>query len=822
MYRNYLLVAWRNLRSNKLFSFISIFGLALGMTCCFLILLYVRNELSYDGFQKKADRIYRMTYLPKFARLTKGLPLLPPPVAPQLNNFFPEIEESARLYKRTATIAPTATIAEENRKFHEERFFFADPAILKIFSFHFLEGSPEQALSHSFSVILAATSARKYFGNEPALGRTLLLDGVYPLKVTGVVVDFPDNSHLHIDLMTNYETMFATIPDEGRRNLQSNWIISHSLTYVLLRTGADPAKVDARFPAFLTKYVPKEYSGGIEYSLQPLTAIHLHSDLQSEPEPVGNIMYVYIFTGIAVLTLLIAGINFVNLATARSLRRAREVGMRKVLGAEKRQLIGQFLGEALLLSSLAFSLSLVLLVLSLPAFDDLAQKQFTLGSIFSDAGILLAFVSIFFLTGILAGLYPAFFLSGYRPTETLKGGFSGGKGKGGMLRHGLLVFQFTASVALISSTLVVFRQLEFVRNMDLGFNKDFVVVVPFKAWNLNTIFDGPDDTLYQRLQTFSQTILADPQVRDVAISDVSPGQGAVTREIVPEGFRASDNIFAIDMKVDYHFIPAYGIKLVAGRNFSQAYGDDKEHGFIINETAVKRYNWGSPAGALGKRIAILGKGGKEIKSGAVIGVVKDFHAESLFQPMDAVLMDMDFGLLTNFSIKIASDQPQQTVAFLKRSWNQFFPQKDFVYTWLDQDLVDQYADDQRTGRIIGYFSGLAIFISCLGLFGLIALAGQQRIREIGIRKVLGASIPGIIMLVTRKYLALVLVAVLIASPLAWLMMRRWLMHFAYRIEIGWWIFALAGITVIFIAAATVGYQMVRVARVSPIKSLREA
>ena len=815
MYKNYLLVAWRNLRNNKLFSFISILGLALGMTCCFLILLYVRNELSYDRFQKKADRIYRTTYLPKFAGATKAMPVLPPPASPLFKNFFPEIEESARLFKRAAVMV------EDKRKFPEERFFFADPAILKIFSFDFLEGSPEHALDNTFSVILSARTARKYFGNTPALGKTLLLDGKDPMVVSGVVADFPDNSHIHIDLVSNYETMYATLPEEGRKNLPGNWVISHSMTYVLLKPGADPASVNARFPAFLTRYAPATFSNGIEYALQPLMAIHLHSDLEAEPEPVGNIMYVYIFTGIAIITLLIAGINFVNLSTARSLRRAREVGMRKVLGADKRQLIGQFLGEALLLSLFAFFLSLGLLILSLPAFNELAQKQFTLGDIFSDGLLLFAFVAIFFLTGVLAGLYPAFFLSRYRPTETLKGDFSSGKSKGGILRHALLVFQFTASVALIISTLVVFRQLQYVRDMDLGFNKDFVLVLPLKGSSINNIFDAPNDTLYHRLEAFRSAVLKDPQVQDVALSDIQPGQGAVRRGVAPEGYTATDNVYATDIKVDYNFIPAYGIKVVAGRNFSPAYGSDQEHGFIINETGVSRYHFGTPQQALGKRMALLGRGGKETRSGTIVGVVKDFHTESLFQPIDAVVMDLDFSHLNNFSIKIRPDQARQTVAFLEKTWNQFFPQKDFAYTYLDQDLVSQYEDDQRTGKIIGYFSGLAIFISCLGLFGLIALAAQQRTREIGIRKVLGASIPDIMALVSKKYLVLVTAAILIASPLAWLMMHQWLMHFAFRIGISWWIFLLAGIAAILIAAITVSYQVLRVAMANPMKSLRD-
>jgi putative ABC transport system permease protein len=344
MYKNYWLVALRNMQRSKAFSLINILGLAIGMTCCFLILLFVRNELGYDRFHENADRIYRITYLPKFAGLPKPLPLLSPAASPLLKDYFPEVETSARLFERNATIK------QGTRKFEETRFFFVDPALLKIFSFHFLEGNPATALNNTFSVLLSAKTAKKYFGNEPAMGKTILLDGQYPLAVSGVVADFPDNSHIHLDLLTNYETMFATIPEAAGKNLPYNWIISHSLTYVLLKTGLRATSVDARFPSFLQKYAPPEFSKDIEYQLQPLTAIHLHSNLPIEIEPVSNITYVYIFLGIALITLLIAGINFVNLSTARSLRRAKEVGMRKVLGAEKRQLIGQFLSESLLLS----------------------------------------------------------------------------------------------------------------------------------------------------------------------------------------------------------------------------------------------------------------------------------------------------------------------------------------------------------------------------------------------------------------------------------------------------------------------------------------
>ena len=814
MYKNYWLVAIRNMNRSKVFSLINILGLAIGMTCCFLILLYVRDELSYDRFHQKADRIYRITYLPKFAGLTKPLPVLSPAASPLLKDYFPEIETSARLFQRTAAIQQGIS------KFDEQRFFFADPALLNIFTFNFLQGNPATALKNTFSVVLSAKTAKKYFGNGPALGKTLLLDGEYPLVVSGVVADFPDNSHVHLDILANYETMFATVTEAARKNLPYNWIISHSLTYVLLKPGQQPASVDARFPSFLQKYAPPDFSGGIEYKLQPLTSIHLHSDLLSEVEPVSNILYVYIFLGIAFITLLIAGINFVNLSTARSLRRAKEVGMRKVLGAEKRQLIGQFLGESLLLSFGAFLLSVILVIVLLPLFNDLTQKQFTLTAIFSDGLLLSSFVLIFFLAGLLAGLYPAFFLSGFDAATTLKRDFTGGNNRGGILRRALLVFQFAASVALMIATLVVFRQLQFIRSADLGFQKDDVLVVSVKTANINAIFDSPNDTLYQRLQSFRQAVLRNPQVQAVTLSNVQPGAGGVSREVVPEGFSIKDNLFALNMKVDENFIPAYGMQLAAGRNFSESFGSDRTGAMIINETAVKRYHWKSNEQAIGKKILLTGPHNSINKQATVIGVVKDFHTQSLFQPIDVLLMDMDPSQLTTFSIRIRPDNTTATIAFLQNKFNAFFPDKNFSYDFLDRQLDGQYEKEQQLGKIIGNFSGLAVFISCLGLFGLIALVAQQRTREIGIRKVLGASVPGIVVLVSKDFLKLIVVAIAIAIPVAWLAMQQWLNSFYYRTSISGWIFFTAGMAAIGIALITISFQAIKAALADPVRSLR--
>ncbi len=811
MFRNYFVIAIRQFKKGKAFSLINVLGLAVGMTCCFLIMIYVRDEISFDRYQKKFDRIYRIVYLPKFAGVPKGLPVLSPAASPVLKDYFPSIETSARLFERTATIDQGV------QKMEESRFFFADSTLLDIFTFNFLEGNPEQALRNPFGVLLSASTARKYFGNSPALGKSLRLDGRYSLLVTGVFADFPDNSHIHIDIMANYQTMFATLSPEASEILPRNWIISHSYTYVLLKPNQNPARIDAGFPGFLTAHVPKAFAKDIEYHLQPLKDIHLRSDLLAEVEPVGNITQVYIFVAIAVATLLIAGINFVNLSTARSLRRAKEVGMRKVLGAEKILLIGQFLAESLLLSLLAFFFSVLLLIAFLPFFNDLTDKHFTLVSVFSDGRLWLEFGAVFLVTGLLAGIYPAFFISAFEPISSLKGEFSGGRGRGGFLRKTLLVFQFSASVGLMIATLVIFRQLQYIRTIPLGFAKEQTLTIAYKVWDINAIFTAPNDSIYNRLEAFRQNLLANPGIKDVTLSDQRPGQGILRRGLIPEGFTEKDNLFAMSMKVDYNFIPAYQMQMIAGRNFSPAYGSDKDHGFIINETAVKRYGWKTPDHAIGRRIKLLDK---DVKEGTVVGVVKDFHAESLFQPIDALVMDIDDRALNVFSIKMRSDQINKTIASVHKSWDAWFPEKDFQYDFLDKGLNDQYQKEEKLGITIGYFAGLAVFVSCLGLLGLIALVARQRNREIGIRKVLGASAGGIVALLSKDFILLIVISILISSPLAWWTMHQWLAHFAYSIGVSWWMIALSAGGMVLIALLTLCIQAIKAAFTNPLRSLR--
>ena len=812
MFTNYFKITWRNLLRQKGFSLINIIGLTVGLTCCFLILLFVRHELSYDTFQQKYDRIYRVTYLPKFAGAEQPLALTPPPPSPLLPTAFSEIETSARLYRSSSTLE----VAHQRQpvKYDEERFFFGDPALLNIFTFHFRQGNRQTALRDKFTVVITQEIATKYFGKQNPLGQTLLYEGRYPLRVTGVVDAFPDNSHIHIDLLANYETMYATESETVRQNLPQNWVISHGYTYVLLRPGRSPETVDARFPQFLLRYANQQFAKGIVYKLEPMRDFHLRSDAQVPPEPAGSITYLYVFIGIALMTLLIAGINFVNLSTARSLKRAKEVGIRKVLGSGKRQLIAQFLGESILLSVFAFLFSLVLIGVLLPVLNNLTGKRLSFGYLLSDGWLLILFVGIALVTGLLAGSYPAFFVSRFQPIATLKGSFVSGKAKGGAVRQVLLGVQFVSSIALIIGTLVAFQQLHYMQNQPLGFDKEFMITANTRNEKITNLFADRNDSTYQRLRTFRDILLKNPRIRQVTLSTRQMGDGAVRRNVVPEGHKPDDNLFIGAMDVDHNFAQTYGLKFVAGRDFSEAYPTDKTAAFLINETGVKQFGWKSPAVALGKSVTLEGK------EGTIVGVLKDFHNQSLQGPIASMMLTIDQPLLQLFSIKIQAQNKAETLAFIQREWDRYFPEKTFSYQFLDQRIAQLYDREQRLSTLIGYFAGLAILISCLGLYGLVSLVTQQKTKEIGIRKVLGASVSSIVGLLSKDFVWLVLIALVIASPLSWWAMNKWLDGFAYRIDIEWWVFALAGLLAVLVALLTVSFQSVKAALMNPVESLR--
>ncbi|MGA0559796.1 ABC transporter permease [Larkinella sp. VNQ87] len=814
MLKNYFKIAYRNLLRQKTFALINIIGLTVGLTCCFLILLFVRHELSYDQFQAKFDRIYRITYLPKFAGLEQPLALTPPPVQPVLASNFSEIETSARIFNSSATIELRERGKSQPVKYDEGRFFFADPSLLDIFSFEFLQGDPRTALKDKFTVVITDEIAAKYFGKASPMGKTLIYEGQHPLRVTGVVKELPDNSHVHIDLMANYETMYATESQRVRDNLPSNWIISHGYTYVLLRPGQSPTTVNARFPKFLETYAPKQMAKDIVYALEPMRDFHLRSQAQGAPEATGRMLYIYVFLGIAAITLLIACINFVNLSTARSLKRAKEVGIRKVLGSEKKQLIAQFLGESLLLSVIALGISFVAIAGLIPALNSLTGKELTVSYFLSDGALILLFVGIALLTGLLSGTYPAFFVSGFQPIATLKGSFVSGKAKGGRLRQVLLGAQFVASIALIIGALVAFRQLNYMQNQPLGFEKDFIITANTRNEKITNVFADRSDSTYLRLRTFREILSKNPNVRQVTLSTQQMGSGSVRRNVVAEGHSPDENIFMATMGIDHNFANTYGLKFAAGRDFSESFPTDRTAGFLINETGVKQLGWKSAAEAVGKSINLEGKQGK------IVGVLKDFHNQSLQRPIEGMLMSIEEPLLRLFSIKIQAQNRTETIQFIRQEWDRFFPEKSFDYTFLDESLARLYESEQRLSKLIGYFAGLAVLISCLGLYGLVSLVTQQKTKEIGIRKVLGATVTSIVGLISRDFVLLVVVSLVIASPIAWWGMNKWLSEFAYKIDLEWWMFALAGLLAVLVTLLTVSFQSIKAALTNPVKSLR--
>ncbi|GAB3943997.1 ABC transporter permease [Spirosoma harenae] len=814
MLKNFIKIAYRNLLRQKSFSLINTIGLTVGLTCCFLILLFVRHELSYDTFQQKYDRIYRISYLPKFAGLDQPLALTPPPVSPILTSNFSEIETSARLFRSNATIEVADQRQGKHLKYDEERFFFADSTLLDIFSFHFRQGNPHTALRDKFTVIITDAVARKYFGTQNPIGKTLLYEGKHPLRITGVIDELPDNSHVRIDLLANYETMFATENEAVRQNLPQNWVISHSYTYVLLRPGKSPETVNARFPQFLLTHANKQFAKDIVYKLEPMRDFHLRSDAQNTPEPSGSITYLYVFIGIALMTLLIACINFVNLSTARSLKRAKEVGIRKVLGSEKQQLIAQFIGESMLLSLVALFFSLILIGWLLPILNTLTGKHLTISYLLSDGWLLLSFVGITLLVGLLSGSYPAFFVSGFQPIATLKGSFVSGKAKGGAVRQVLLGIQFVASIALIIGALVAFQQLRYMQNRPLGFDKEFMITANTRNEKITNVFSARNDSTYGRLKTFREILLKNPHIQAVTLSSRQMADGSVRRNVIVEGHKPDDNQFIGTVSVDHNFAQTFGLKFVAGRDFSEAYPTDKTAAFLINETGVKQFGWKSPIEAIGKTVILEGKEGK------IVGVLKDFHNQSLQAPIDGMLLSIEQPLLALFSIKIQAQDKTETLKFIQQEWDRYFPEKGFSYEFLDQRIAQLYEREQRLSKLIGYFAGLAVLISCLGLYGLVSLVTQQKTKEIGIRKVLGASVSSIVGLLSRDFVVLVLIALVLASPLAWWAMSKWLDEFAYKISIDWWMFALAGLLTLTVALLTVSFQSIKAALANPVKSLR--
>ena len=786
---------------NKAFSFINILGLSIGIAVCFIIMLFVQDELSYDRFNIKADRTYRIAFQ---ASINGGKILeanVMPPVAAALKNDYPEIEEATRLH-----VDGIPKITYNNKSFKEGEAVFVDANFFSIFSIRFIKGNQKTALVQPNCIVITEEMAHKYFGNEEALGKTITYNNTGLFKVTGVIEKIPANSHFHFDLFTSMETIHQA--------KNTSWMESGYFTYIVLKKGYNYKKLEAKFPAMVEKYMGPQIQQSMGMSLeqfrtrgnqlgfllQPLTDIHLHSNSNYEFEPGGDMRYVYIFSAIAIFMLLIACINFINLSTAGASKRAKEVGIRKVMGSARIELVKQFLLESVLITLLSLLVSIVFVKLSLPVFNDLSGKNLKLGFTISQTTM---FLLIVLLVSLLAGIYPAFFLSSFKPIATLKGKMNAGIKSFG-LRSGLVVFQFFISVSLITATVVVYQQMKFIRETKLGYNKDQLIVLP-NSWAL-----GKNE------KVFKEQLLNDPRVVNVTISGYKPAGPSYSNNALayPEG-NENQLMKTLEYGIDERYIPTLGIEMAAGRNFLPSMATDSL-GMIINETAAKAFGWGS--NAIGQKIIRQNSVRGNNITFTVVGVVKDFHFRSLHEAITPLLMVLnpESGLI----IKVKTKDMAELLATMKQQWAKFGPEEPFTYDFMDELYNRTYTAEQKTGRILNIFAVLTILVACMGLFGLATYTAEQRSKEIGIRKVLGASVTQVTGMLSKEFIKLVLIACIIAFPLSYWAMHTWLQDFAYRININWWVFVLAGSAALLIALFTVSFQAIKAAIANPVKALR--
>jgi putative ABC transport system permease protein len=814
---NYIKIAWRNLMKNKAFSFINIFGLSAGLACCMLISIYLLNEWNYDGYQKAAKNVYEVGTVFIFEHKETPWGATPAPMAEALQREFPEVEQTTRLMQLSLFEGktlfrydkPGATPAS----FYESKGFLADSTFFRMFTYHFIEGDPGTALLNPATVVISEEMAHKLFGNGPALNKAVRIssntNGEHSFTVTGVFRPIETPSHIdgHFFMSTRGGDM------EGFIRRQANDFATNNMfyTYLRLRPGSDPKATTAKFPAFMDKYAAKDLKAvGFDKRqfLIPLRDIHLRSDVTNNVSTPASKTYLYILGSIAIFTLIIACINFMNLATARSSKRSAEVGVRKVLGAVKSSLIGQFLGESILMSCIAFGLAWAITVLLLPAFGAMTDRTLSL-SLPAHLPLLAGFLGLAIFAGLLAGIYPAFYLSSFRPVQVLKGKFQNSLAAVS-LRKGLVVFQFMISIALIISTVVINDQMRFLRSQDLGFDKTGQIVVPLRS--------PAAQQLYSSLKNeFSRN----GQVMSIGAAAFYPGiTNPYDNLLYPSGKSVLDGKRTRMNFVDFNYLRTMNIKPVAGRIFSEEFPADTNNRIILNERAIKELGYASPQAAIGQTVYndFQGKStGQEI-----VGVVNDFHFEDLHLP----ITPYGFGLSRNsgnYNYIIVHARPGTMAPLLhslEASWHKLDPNEPFEYSFVDEDFQKNYAADQRLSAMIRYFTIMAIVISCLGLFGLASFSAEQRIREIGIRKVLGASVTGIVLLLSKDFLKLVGIAILIASPLAWWVMHKWLQDFAYRTPITATVFLITFAGTLFITLFTISFQAIRAALANPVKSLK--
>ncbi|GAA0524738.1 ABC transporter permease [Chitinophaga japonensis] len=817
MLQNYFRIAIRNLRRNKLFSAINIFGLAIGMTCCMLLWMYIRSELLYDRHQQHARELYFLKS--KGGSLSGGdlhdLTTISGAYGPALKAEFPEVAQVARLWENVIDSRILLQVKEADqpvRSFYETRGYNVDSTFFDLFTYHFTEGSPATALRDPDAIVLSLPLARKLFGNATALGKTITVGGDTGggalFRVTGVYRDESHRSHINARF---FVPMSAGWVGEFLRSRPLNFSFNNMfVTYLRLRPGADAQKLEGKFPAFMERHANKDLAAAgytKQLSLLPVTDVHLYDKLDNVVTPTSSSTYLYILGSIALLTLLIACINFMNLSTARSVRRAAEVGVRKVMGADKGSLVRQFLGEAVLLAFAALLMAVCMVLLALPLFNQLTDKTLS-AAVLLAPDILGGFVALALLTGLLAGSYPAFYLSVFNPVQVLKGRFVNAM-SAVALRRALVVFQFVISIGLVLATLMIREQMQFLRNKPLGFTKDQQIVIPLRTEDAHNAYTPLRNSVLQsHLVAGAAGAMSYPGIFNPQNFSVHKAE-----ETVAEGKHINANWVAPG------FMQMMGFRLLQGRMFSEKFMSDTSGRIVVNEAALRELSI-PPDKAIGQKLKWELKE-QVSETYEIVGVVKDFHFQDLRHPIRPYLFFLSRNDYYNYLVvHVQAARVDEALQFLSRQWQTLCPDEPFEYTFLDQDFQHNYQAEARTSRIVSSFTAIAIFISCLGLLGLAAFAAQQRTREIGIRKVLGASVLNITAMLSKDFIRLVLIAILIASPLAWYCMHRWLDDFAYRVQISGWIFAAAGAFAVITALLTVSTQAVRAALMNPVKSLR--
>lgn len=808
MFKNYLKIAWRNLSKNKVYSGINIGGLAIGIAACLLILQYVTFELSYEDFHTKKDRIYRI----KQDRYDNGK-LSTEWAAGAFavgNNFaeaIPEIEDYVKVVETGDLI-----IKVQDELLKIEKVFFASSSFFTIFSYPLIDGDVRTVLEEPYTAAISETTALKIFGTKDAVGKSVLISGGYTYKVTGVFEDMPTNTQLKPNFLASYASFVDQVKSNSQgdevQNPETWWVSDGCLTYVQLQNGVSPQDVEAKFPPVVEQGVGefmKQFNASVTYSLMPLTDIRLYSNDIMEPAPNGDGKTVYLLIGIAFFILLIAWINYINLATARAIGRAKEVGVRKVVGSQRKQLILQFFVESAIFNGLALVLALLVMLLVIPAFNQISGHEMSY-SLFFENSFWLSLTILFFLGVLLSGLYPAFVLSSFKPVEVLKGKMVATR-QGTFLRKSLVVFQFASSLFLLIGSLVVYQQIQFMRNQSLGIDIDQTLVIrpPIVS----------DSTFTTKKKAFKEVLLQYPTIKDIAVSSTVPGEGG--------GFNAGGiRLVGQDesqqkqyrfLNVDYDFVTLFDIKMIAGRTFSEDFGADTE-AVIFNRKGINLLGFDKPEEAIGKQIEFWGD------QCTIVGVAENFHQESLREAYDPLILRLSPNINGFFSIKSGTDHIGQTIEQVRTEWDKFFPGNTYEYFFLDENFDEQYRADRQFGTVFGVFTVLAVLIACLGLFGLASYMTLQRTKEIGVRKVLGAPVSAILKLLYQEFFLLLALAFVIAVPFSWFLASNWLEGYAFSIDMHWLFFALPFVAIIVIALLTVSFQSIKASLANPVESLR--